>query len=92
MADSLAVRATVQTQVAANRALVRAQRQTYELTQARFQNGVDSSLNVLTAQQNFYNAQQNFIESQYSRLFNLINLYQALGGGWRENSPQPSAK
>ncbi len=92
VADSLAVRATVQTQVAANRALVRAQRQTYELTQARFQNGVDSSLNVLTAQQNFYNAQQNFIESQYSRLFNLINLYQALGGGWREYSPQPSAK
>jgi multidrug efflux system outer membrane protein len=91
VADSLAVRATVQTQVAANRALVRVQQQTYELTQARFQNGVDSSLNVLTAQQNFYNAQQNFIESQYSRLFNLINLYQALGGGWREHSPQPAS-
>jgi len=91
VADALAVRATVQTQVAANRALVRAQRQTYELTQARFQGGVDSSLNVLTAQQNFYNAQQNFIQSQYSRLFNLINLYQALGGGWREHSPQSAS-
>jgi outer membrane protein, multidrug efflux system len=89
VADSLAVRATVQTQVAANRALVRAEQQTYELTQARFQNGIDNSLNVLTAQQNYYNARQNLIQSQYSRLFNLINLYQALGGGWREHSPQP---
>jgi len=92
VADSLAVRASVQTQLAANHALVQAQRQTYELTQARFENGVDSSLNVLTAQQNFYNAQQNFIESQYSRLFNLINLYQALGGGWREHTPSSNAK
>jgi multidrug efflux system outer membrane protein len=48
---------------------------------------VDSSLNVFTTQQNFYSARQNLIQSQYSRLFNLINLYQALGGGWRENSP-----
>jgi multidrug efflux system outer membrane protein len=53
---------------------------------------VDSSLNVLTTQQSFYSARQNLIQSQYSRLFNLISLYQALGGGWRENSPQPSSK
>jgi multidrug efflux system outer membrane protein len=44
---------------------------------------------VLSAQQDLYNARQNLIQSQYSRLFNLINLYQALGGGWREYSPQP---
>ena len=24
------------------------------------------------------------IQAQHSRLFNLINLYQALGGGWQE--------
>ncbi len=48
VADSLAVRATVKTQLAANQALVKSQRRIYELTQARFQQGVDSSLNVLT--------------------------------------------
>ncbi|HTQ49924.1 MAG TPA: efflux transporter outer membrane subunit [Candidatus Acidoferrales bacterium] len=88
VADSLAVRDTVQTQLSANLALVKAQQRTYELTEARFTNGVDSSLLVLTAQQNFYNAQQNLILSQYSRLFNLINLYQALGGGWNEHTVQ----
>jgi multidrug efflux system outer membrane protein len=86
VADALAVQATVQTQLAANQALVRAEQQTYTLTEARFHSGVDSSLNVLTTQQALYNAQQNFIQTQYSRLFNLINLYQALGGGWQEHT------
>ena len=88
VADALAVQATVQTQLEANQALVRAEQQTYTLTEARFHSGVDSSLNVLTTQQALYNAQQNFIQSQYSRLFNLINLYQALGGGWQEHTAQ----
>ena len=89
VADSLAARATVQTQLAANQTLVKAERQNYELTEARFHTGVDSSLNVLAAQQALDSARQNLIQSEYSRLFNLINLYQALGGGWREHSPQP---
>jgi multidrug efflux system outer membrane protein len=88
VADSLAVRATVRTQLAANQATVKAERQNYELTQARFNSGVDSSLTVLAAQQNLDNARQNLIQSQYSRLFNLINLYQALGGGWTEHTVQ----
>jgi len=92
VADSLAARATVQTQLAANQSLVKAQSQDYELTEARFRSGVDSSLKVLAARQTLDNARQNLIQSQYSRLFNLINLYQALGGGWREHSPQPGAK
>ena len=86
VADSLAARAAVETQLSANGTLVKSQQQIYELTQARFQQGVDSSLNVLTTQQSFYSARQNLIQSQYSRLFNLINLYQALGGGWREKN------
>jgi len=86
VADALAVRATVQTQLAANRALVKAQQQDYQLTRARFHSGVDSSLNVLAAQQALDSARQNLIQSEYSRLFNLINLYQALGGGWREKT------
>jgi multidrug efflux system outer membrane protein len=89
VADSLAVRDTVKTQLAANQATVEAQRQIYEMTQARFQQGVASSLDVLAAQQNLYIARQNLIVSQYSRLFNLINLYQALGGGWNEHTVQP---
>ncbi len=91
VADSLAARAAVETQLAANQSLVNAEQQTVKLTEARFNSGVDSSLTVLTARQALDSARQTLIQSQYSRLFNLINLYQALGGGWRENSPQPDA-
>jgi outer membrane protein, multidrug efflux system len=91
VADSLAARATVQTQLAANQATVKAEEQNYKLTDARFRTGVDSSLDVLTTRQALDTARQNLIQSQYSRLFNLVNLYQALGGGWRENSAQSNA-
>jgi outer membrane protein, multidrug efflux system len=92
VADALAVRATVQTQLAANQALVQSEQKTYSLTEARFRSGIDSSLNVLTTQQALYNARQNLIQTQYSRLFNLINLYQALGGGWNEHTVQSQSE
>ena len=89
VADSLAAHAAVETQLAANQSLVKAEQQNEQLTEARFNSGVDSSIVVLTARQTLDSARQTLIQSQYSRLFNLINLYQALGGGWRENSSQP---
>ena len=94
VADALAAHATVQTQLAANQALVKASRQTYELTEAGFHSGVNSALDVAAAQQNLDALRQNFIQSRYSRLFNLINLYQALGGGWQEYTTpaRPPAK
>ena len=88
VADALAVRATVQTQLEANQSLARDEQQTYDLTRAGFDSGINDTLDVCTAEENLDTAQQNLIQSRYSRLVSLINLYQALGGGWRENSPQ----
>ena len=84
----MAARATTEIQIDAGEALVKAEQRRYELAEARFRQGVDSYLNVLSAQQNLYQAQENLIQFQFSHLSNLINLYQALGGGWREYSPQ----
>jgi multidrug efflux system outer membrane protein len=91
VSDSLAARATVTVQLDAGAALVAAELRRHELAEARFRQGVDSYLSVLSAQQELYSAQENLIQFQFSRLSNLINLYQALGGGWREHSPQPAA-
>jgi len=88
VSDTLAARATVEVQLDAGGVLVNAEQRRYELAEARFRQGVDSYLNVLSAQQDLYRAQENLIQFQFSRLSNLINLYQALGGGWREYSPQ----
>jgi multidrug efflux system outer membrane protein len=88
VSDALAARATVAVQLDAGETLVNAEQRRYELAEARFRQGVDSYLNVLSAQQDLYQAQENLIQFQFSRLSNLINLYQTLGGGWREYSPQ----
>jgi multidrug efflux system outer membrane protein len=89
VADALTAKKFLDEQLADERALVKAEQCRYDLADARYRNGVDNYLTVLLAQQDLYTAQQNLIATQFARLSNLIGLYQALGGGWRENSPQP---
>lgn len=87
VADALVVRAYVEEQIAAYDALARAQQQRFTLAEARYKQGVDSYLAVLTAQRDLYAAQQNQIRARFGRYSNLIGLYGALGGGWQQTSP-----
>jgi outer membrane protein, multidrug efflux system len=43
---------------------------------------------VLTAQRDLFGAQQQLIQSRLARLSNLVDLYRALGGGWKETTAQ----
>jgi outer membrane protein, multidrug efflux system len=86
VADALATRITVQSQLVDGEALVKADQQSYDLTKAGFQSGVNSALDLLVTQQTLDSAQQSLIQAQYSRLMSLVNLYQALGGGWEEHT------
>ncbi|HEX3889606.1 MAG TPA: efflux transporter outer membrane subunit [Verrucomicrobiae bacterium] len=88
VSDDLVAKKFTDEQLADQTALVKAEQRRYDLSDARYRNGVDNYLTVLTAQQDLYTAQQNQITTQFARLSNLINLYQALGGGWQERSPQ----
>ena len=93
VADGLAGRGTYDDQIAAIERYVDAQQSSLELSELRFRTGVDSYLNVLTAQTNLYNAQQLLVSSRLARLTNLVDLYQALGGGWIEHTrdaPRPA--
>ncbi len=90
VADALAVRVTVQTQLQADQAVVKADQQSFDLTLAGFQSGINSTFDVCTAEETLDTARQNLIQTQYARLVSLINLYQALGGGWNEETPGPS--
>jgi multidrug efflux system outer membrane protein len=65
------------------RALVEATQRTYELTDARYRAGIDSSLSLLDAQRELYTAQRSLIVTQLARETNLVTLYKVLGGGWR---------
>jgi multidrug efflux system outer membrane protein len=53
----------------------------------RYANGIDSYLNVLTAQTDLYNAQIGVVTTRLNRLTSLVDLYRALGGGWRAGGP-----
>jgi len=89
VADSLALRNALQGQVDAQTALVEAWTQSYRLSEARFERGADSYLEVLDAERSLYTAQQNLIGTQRSRISNLVTLYKALGGGWLEHREVP---
>jgi multidrug efflux system outer membrane protein len=86
VADALAGRATLDSQVAADTALVQASSESFRLSNMRFTGGVDNYLGVLDAQRTLYTAQQSLVTVKLARLQNLVTLYKALGGGWYERS------
>ena len=86
VADALAGRATLDSQLAADTVLVEASSESFRLSNMRYTGGVDNYLGVLDAQRILYTAQQSLVSVQLARLQNLVTLYKALGGGWRERS------
>ncbi|MEA5124801.1 efflux transporter outer membrane subunit [Xanthomonas floridensis] len=82
VSDALAQRDTLGRQLQAQQALVDATADSYRLSQARFERGIDSYLQALDAQRSLYSAQQTLIATQLSRVTNLVTFYKAMGGGW----------
>jgi len=81
VADALAQRGTIDEQMAAQQAFTDATRESYKLSKARFDQGIDSFLNVLDSQRSMYSAEQNLITTKLTQLANLVTLYKVLGGG-----------
>jgi len=81
VADALAVRGTVNRQIAAQQSLVNTVAETYRLSQARYAQGIDSYLGVLDAQRSLYGAQQGLIALRLAGVANQVTLYRVLGGG-----------
>ena len=81
VADVLAQSGTIDDQLAAQQSLADATSESFKLSQARFDKGVDSYLTVLDSQRALYGAQQNLISVRLTRLVNLVTLYKVLGGG-----------
>ena len=81
VADALAMRGSVEKQIASQDALVEAVAQTYRLSRIRYNSGLDSYLSVLDAQRSLYGAQQKLTSLRHLRVANRVTLYQVLGGG-----------
>ena len=72
VADALAVRGTVDQQVAAQQSLVDAVAETYRLSNIRYDKGIDSYLSVLDAQRSLYAAQQGLVALRLAKLANQV--------------------
>ncbi len=81
VADALAQRGTLGDQMEAQQSLVNATAKTYQLSNSRYQKGIDIYLNVLDAQRSLYSAQQGLIAIRLAKLSNQVRLYAVLGGG-----------
>ena len=81
VADGLATYTTIDEQLSAQRSLVDAEQKRYDISRDRYTQGIDTYLNVLTAQQDLHANRQQLAETQYFKYMNLVTLYKALGGG-----------
>jgi multidrug efflux system outer membrane protein len=62
---------------------VQALRQAEQNSDELLKNGYATYLDLLLARQNALNAELNIIDSQLQQLVSIVNLYEALGGGWQ---------
>ncbi len=86
VSDALVARASLDEQIAAQRAVVDAQAERQNLAEQRFKNGISSALDVVDAQRELFSAQQSLVQTRQLRLTNAVDLYRALGGGLNEVS------
>lgn len=86
VADALAGEATYAGQLDALRSLQDSGVQTVELATLRYETGIDSFLQVQTAEINLYATQRQLIQTGMESLLNRIELYKALGGGWHKDT------
>jgi multidrug efflux system outer membrane protein len=80
VANALARQGTIREQVTAQEALYAAAQASYELSIARYRQGVDPYLNALITQRTLYSARQTLTDARLSRAANLVALYEAVGG------------
>ena len=88
VADALAERGTIDTQLAALQAQVDAADVSMRIYSVRYERGSDTYLNLLIAQRTYYAARQTLVTTQLARQNNLVTLYTALGGGLNEPAAQ----
>ena len=81
VADALMARDWLNEQVKAQAAVLKSESERLRLSEARYNNGIASSLEVFDAQRQQFAAEQSLIDARLLRLTNTVELYRSLGGG-----------
>ena len=85
VADSLADHGKTSEQRVQQERLVAALRESTRLATERYRGGLDSYLPVLDAQRNLFQGELELAQLRQRELTSIVQLYRALGGGWRES-------
>jgi multidrug efflux system outer membrane protein len=64
--------------------LTQAAQRTDQLSEVLYKNGGAGYLQVLTSETNYFSAELNLVQAQLNERLALVQLYQALGGGWQQ--------
>jgi multidrug efflux system outer membrane protein len=91
--DALIAQQTLATEREALQSQVAALQGSSDLAFTRYDNGRASYFEVLEAQQQLFPAEESLAQNQADQLIAAVNLYRALGGGWKltpENWAQPT--
>ena len=64
--------------------LTQAAQRTNQFSEVLYKNGGASYLQVLTSETNYFSAELNLVQAQLNERLALVQLYQALGGGWQQ--------
>ncbi|HEA15854.1 MAG TPA: efflux transporter outer membrane subunit [Pseudoalteromonas prydzensis] len=83
VSDALVDRQGYMQQLKALEELYSSNQISFSLSEARFDKGADSYLQVLDAQRNWVSAGQQLIRGKQAYIASQINLYKAVGGGWQ---------
>ncbi|TCK16461.1 efflux transporter outer membrane subunit [Marinobacterium mangrovicola] len=86
VSDAIAERDGYAQQLQSQQRAEEAYQRYFEIAEQRYRNGVDSMLTRLDAQRNLVSSQQASITARLSLLQSRVDLYRALGGGWKENT------
>ena len=72
---------------------VQAAKRSLQLAQARYDSGYSPYLEVLTAQRTSNDTTLAWVQNRQARLSSSVDLFKALGGGWKDgNAPQAAAR
>ncbi len=82
--DALASYQKYRQQATTQQALVTAAQKAVDLASIRYQGGVDNYLTVLDAQRQLFSGEVALAQTRGAILVSLVQLYQALGGGWQQ--------
>ena len=86
VSDALAGEQTYKNQLDALREQQSAAYQSLDLSEQRYDAGIDDFLSVQQAQIELFNVQQSFLQVGLESLQNRLELYKALGGGWTDTT------